>query len=70
MEIPRVLRVISATGMDIGRDSLSPVTDDYEGSFPFTGKIDKVVFDVPKRIPKKDEKAYREAEAETEMGRQ
>ena len=48
-----MLRVISATGMDIGRDALSPVTDDYDGPFPFTGKIHRVVFDVPKRIPKK-----------------
>ncbi len=56
-------------GMDIGRYALSPVMDDYEGAFPFTGKIHRVAFDVPKRISKKAEQEYREAEVETEMGR-
>jgi arylsulfatase len=70
VEFPRVLRIISAAGMDIGRDALSPVTDDYEGEFPFTGKISKVVFDVPQRISKQAAKDYREAEAKTEMSRQ
>jgi len=56
--------------MDIGRDALSPVTEDYDGEFPFTGKIDKVVFDVPRRIPRESEQEYREAETQTEMGRQ
>jgi hypothetical protein len=70
VEFPRVLRIISAAGMDIGRDALSPVTDDYEGEFPFTGKINKVVFDVPQRISKKAEQDYREAEEKTEMSRQ
>jgi arylsulfatase len=70
VEVPKVLRVISSTGMDIGRDGLSPVTDDYEGQFPFTGKIYKVVFDIPKRVPKKVEQEYREAEAKMEMSKQ
>jgi hypothetical protein len=34
--------------MDIGKDSLSPVTNDYEGPFEFTGKIHRVVVDMPK----------------------
>jgi arylsulfatase len=70
VSFPRVLRIISAAGMDIGRDALSPVTEDYDGEFPFTGKIDKVVFDVPRRIPRESEQEYREAEIQTEMGRQ
>jgi arylsulfatase len=70
VEVPKVLRVISSTGMDIGRDGLSPVTDDYEGQFPFTGKIYKLVFDIPKRVPKKVEQEYREAEAKMEMSKQ
>jgi arylsulfatase A-like enzyme len=70
VSFPRVLRIISAAGMDIGRDALSPVTDDYDGEFAFTGKIIKVVFDVPRRIPKESEQEYREAESQTEMGRQ
>jgi arylsulfatase len=33
---------------EIGRDSFSPVNADYKskGSFPFTGTIDKITFEV------------------------
>jgi arylsulfatase len=33
---------------EIGRDSISPVSPDYKskGSFPFTGTIEKITFDV------------------------
>jgi hypothetical protein len=30
--------------MDIGRDALSPVTDDYVAPYPFTGHIAQVSF--------------------------
>lgn len=33
-------------GLDIGRDGLSPVTTSYQGEFPYTGVIEKVVFRV------------------------
>ena len=35
---------------EVGRDSISPVSPDYKakGSFPFTGKIEKITFDVVK----------------------
>jgi hypothetical protein len=46
--IPYLLYIISSTGMDIGRDSLSPVTNDYEGPFKFSGIIHRVVIDLPK----------------------
>ena len=46
--IPYLLFIISSTGMDIGQDSLSPVTDDYEGPFKFPGIIHRVVIDMPK----------------------
>jgi hypothetical protein len=39
--------VLSSTGMDIGQDGLSPVTNDYEGPFKFSGKIHHVVVDIP-----------------------
>ena len=65
-----VMRMISSLGMDIGQDRLAPVTDDYESPFAFTGKIHKLVFDVPKRIPKKDEQDHQKAQAEAEMARQ
>jgi arylsulfatase len=31
-----------STGMSIGRDAFSPVTDDYQAPFPFQGKITRV----------------------------
>ena len=70
VEFPRVMRMISSLGMDIGRDGLAPVTDDYEGSFPFAGTIKRLVVDVPKRIPKQAEQEHLETQARTEMGRQ
>lgn len=33
-------------GLDIGRDSLSPVSPHYDGEFAFTGTLEKVVFDL------------------------
>ncbi len=44
--IPRIVRMLGSTGTDIGRDALSPVVDDYEGPFPFTGTIHSVSFDI------------------------
>ena len=47
--IPRTLPfVISWEGFDIGRDSLSPVSLNYQdkGEFPFTGKLNKVVLEI------------------------
>ena len=35
--------------IDIGRDALSPVVDDYEAPFPFTGTIESVVFSIRSR---------------------
>jgi arylsulfatase len=70
IDYPMVMRMISALGMDIGRDGLAPVTDDYEGGFAFTGKINRLVFDVPKRISRKAEQEHLETQARTEMGRQ
>lgn len=33
-------------GLDVGRDTLSPSSPSYDGEFAFTGKLEKVVFDV------------------------
>ena len=33
-------------GLDIGRDGLSPVSADYDGPFPFSGFIDRIVYDL------------------------
>ena len=42
--VPRVVRMLGSTGLDIGRDALSPVVDDYDPPFPFTGTIHRVTF--------------------------
>jgi len=38
------LRFLALAGLDIGRDSLSPVSDSYVGEFPFEGEIERVTF--------------------------
>ncbi|MEJ0064211.1 MAG: arylsulfatase [Caulobacteraceae bacterium] len=55
-KIPRLLFIISSTGMDLGR-SLSPVTDDYAAPFAYPGKIDRVVFELPGAAPTRGEVA-------------
>jgi arylsulfatase A-like enzyme len=59
--IPKLLYMISTTGMDIGR-SLSPVTDDYAAPFTYSGKIAKVVFETPQSMPAGEVKATVRAE--------
>ena len=49
MEIAFVLRILGSTGMDIGRDSLSPVSEQYIAPFPFEGKITQVAVHLPER---------------------
>jgi arylsulfatase len=48
-EVPRLVRMLGSTGLDIGRDALSPVVDDYDAPFPFTGTIESVVFSIRSR---------------------
>ena len=38
-KIPRVFSFLALSGMDIGRDSLSPVSKEYEAPFAFRGEI-------------------------------
>ncbi|MFE3217460.1 hypothetical protein [Streptomyces antimycoticus] len=33
-------------GLDVGRHTLSPSSPSYDGEFAFTGKLERVVFDV------------------------
>jgi len=49
VEIPKLVRMLGSTGLDVGRDALSPVVDDYAGPFPFTGTIDRVTFSIRSR---------------------
>ena len=59
--VPRLLFMISSTGMDLGR-SLSPVTDDYVAPFAYPGRIAKIVFEVPQAAERGEVKAQVRAE--------
>ena len=49
VEIPKIVRMLGSTGLDVGRNSLSPVVDDYDAPFPFTGTIDRIDFQIRSR---------------------
>ena len=69
MEMPSILRG-SSTGMSIGKDSLSPVTNDYRAPFPFSGIIHRVeITFLPFQSPS-DEKKEAGDRYRTEMARQ
>jgi arylsulfatase len=53
IQVPFVIRMIGSTGMDIGLDRLSPVSDEYKdlAPFAFTGTIHRVDIDLPKYRP-------------------
>ena len=70
MEVPFVLRMISSTGMDIGRDGLSPVSDDYRAPFPFSGVIRRLLVDFPEYRPPSEEKVDAAVKKRAEMARQ
>ena len=67
--IPRLLVLLSSTGMDLGR-SLAPVNDDYEAPFAYPGKIETVTFDVAESATRADKSAEAEAKARAAMTRQ
>ncbi|MGD9705386.1 MAG: arylsulfatase [Acidimicrobiia bacterium] len=66
VEIPRIVRMLGSTGLDIGRDALSPVAEDYPAPFPFTGEIERVTF----RIHTREDAADIAATARTELARE
>jgi arylsulfatase A-like enzyme len=66
VEIPAIIRMLGSTGMDIGRDALSPVAGDYQAPFPFNQAIEKITFAVRGRA----DAAEVAATARTEMSRE
>jgi arylsulfatase len=44
IDVPLALRIISSTGLQIGVNNLSPITDDYKVPFKFMGKINYINF--------------------------
>ncbi len=67
-KIPTLLRMLSSTGMDLGR-SLSPVNSDYAAPFQYAGRIRSVVFELPP-ARERDAAADAQAQARAAMTRQ
>ncbi|UCG70151.1 MAG: arylsulfatase [Thermoplasmata archaeon] len=44
IDVPLALRIISTTGLQIGINNLSPITNDYKAPFKFMGKIKYINF--------------------------
>ncbi len=68
-QIPRVLGMLSSTGMDIGR-AIAPVNRDYNPPFAYGGRIQRVVFELPARPSERDRTEHAEREARAAMTRQ
>jgi arylsulfatase len=66
VDIPAIVRMLGSTGLDIGRDSLSPVVDDYVGPFAFTGSIERITFALRSRAEMADIAALARAELSKE----
>jgi hypothetical protein len=60
--IPKIVRMLGSTGLDVGRDALSPVVDDYDAPFPFTGTIDRITFTIRSRADSDEVAATARAE--------
>jgi arylsulfatase len=69
IQVPTTIRTYT-TGMSIGRDNLSPVTDDYEAPFPFEGTISRIEVTHQPYRSAEDEKKDQEARDKAEMARQ
>jgi arylsulfatase len=48
-DVPQLVRILGSTGLDVGRDGLSPVVDDYDPPFAFTGTIERITFSIKSR---------------------
>jgi len=69
MELRAPLRTWS-TGLRIGRDNLSPITDDYQAPFPFKGVIRRIEVHLQTFQSRTDERKDAESGHRTEMARQ
>ena len=54
VELPKIVRMIGSTGTDFGCDRLSTVVEDYEGPFAFTGRLNRVSFQIRSKPDKRD----------------
>jgi len=60
--IPKLVRMLGSTGLDIGRDAMSPKTGDYDAPFPFTGTIHRARFEIRSRASAADIEAHAKME--------
>jgi arylsulfatase len=70
IQIPYIMRMISSTGFDIGRNSLSPVTEDYQAPFEFTGEIKKINIKLPRYRKPSEMRKDAEHQFQAEMSKQ
>ncbi|WP_300574673.1 hypothetical protein [Phenylobacterium sp.] len=68
-EIPRLLGMLSSTGMDIGCAS-APVCKDYGPPFAYPGRIRRAVFELPARATEQDRREEAERQARAAASRQ
>ena len=66
---PMLLRILSSTGMDIGR-SWAPINESYEAPFAYGGQITQVIFELPRSVSPADAAADADAEGRAAMTRQ
>jgi arylsulfatase len=69
LQVPSPIRTHS-TGMSIGRDNLSPVTDDYDAPFPFGGTISRIEVTHQPYSSVEDQRTDGEARHRAEQARQ
>jgi arylsulfatase len=66
VEIPRIVRMLGSLGLDVGRNALSPVVDDYDAPFEFTGTIERIEFRIQSRADRAEVLATAKAELSKE----
>ncbi len=69
LEVPFVMRMISSTGMSLGRDHGSPVSDNYDGEFAFEGTLDRLEIAIIS-VNRTDARSEAETDARVTMARQ
>jgi arylsulfatase len=68
-EIPFAMRVVSSVGGSVGYDHGMPVSDRYEGTFPFEGVLQAVDIELL-RASRHEERDVAGAEGRSALGRQ
>jgi len=69
VDIARVMKMISSSGLNIGRNPGSAVSPDYAPPFAFEGGFDLLVFELPEKIDR-SERQGDALHASTTLGRQ